>query len=173
MNIINPGARAQQIHSTLWTIHDVFTEDFLADLDRHFSAGTVWHMDRDFARLSYPADPNHDHEFVDAGNIFSDWVSTVLSKPVVYQTAKLFLDLPDSHVPVHSDAADIDIMSQIYLMDTHRALPGTVFMEPVICTVPYRRNSGYININTDLKKHMSPRVVDSVRTSLAFQLLFA
>lgn len=172
MSTLNPQRSAQQIHATLWEIHDVFTDQALADLSQHYAAGTIWHMDRDLARLSYPYDLSQD-PLESLGQQFSAWISELLARGISYRRAKIFLDLPGSHVPRHRDAPDIDIMCQVYLTSSDLPLPGTVFREPTWHTVPYRRNHGYVNINTDLKTHESPASRNGLRASLGFQLLFA
>lgn len=171
MSLINPNIKIQQIHSTLWEIYDVFTQEFLASLQQHFDHGTEWCMDRPLARLSYPIGNDQD-PFTDVGQELAPWVSAAVGQQINYRKAKIFLDLPGSEVPIHRDADNIDVMSQVYLMDVDRPMPGTMFMEPIPHTVKYRYNSGYLNLNTDRKIHRSAFLHQGYRTSLGFQFYF-
>jgi hypothetical protein len=168
---INSDIKITQIHSTLWEIQDVLTEECLADLQRYFDYGTEWHMDRKLSRLSHPIGNDQD-PFRDLGFEFAPVVAQAIGQEIWYRKAKLFLDLPGSEVPLHSDADNIDVMSQVYLMKSDHPVPGTMFLQPVLHTVKYRYNCGYLNLNTDRKIHQSPFVINGYRTSLGFQFYF-
>ena len=168
---INTNIQVHQIHSTLWEIHDVFTTEFLDSIQQYFDYGTGWHMDRRLARLSYPIGNDQD-PFSDVGWEMAPIVSATVGQEILYRKAKIFLDLPGSEVPRHSDADNIDVMSQVYLMKSDHPVPGTMFLEPVLHTVKYRYNCGYLNLNTDRKIHQSPFLINGYRTSLGFQFYF-
>lgn len=169
--MINSDVTVTQIHSSLWEIENVFTAEFLHSLQQYFDYGTEWHMDRRLARLSYPIG-NDDDPFRDMGWNMASWISGIIAQPIHYRKAKLFLDLPGSEVPRHSDADNIDVMSQVYLMKSDHPIPGTMFLEPVLHTVKYRYNCGYLNLNTDRKIHQSPFLINGYRTSLGMQFYF-
>lgn len=169
--IINPNVTVVSIHSTLWEVKNVFTDSYLAHLDQFFEHGNAWHMDRRLARMSHPVG-NDEDPFWPAGEAMSALVTQAVGQPVQYRKAKLFLDLPGSEVPKHTDASDIDVMTQIYLKKSDHPVPGTMFLEPYIHTVKYEYNCGYFNLNTDRKIHQSPFVINGYRTSMGFQFYF-
>ena len=168
---LNPDIQITQIHSTLWEIAEVFTPEFLDQIQQYFEHGTEWHMDRPLSRLSYPIGNDQD-PFSEVGWEMAPMVSATIGRDILYRKAKIFLDLPGSEVPRHSDADNIDVMSQVYLLKSDRPIPGTMFLEPVLHTVKYRYNCGYLNLNTDRKIHQSPFLINGYRTSLGFQFYF-
>ena len=169
--IINSDIKVVRIHDSLWEVKHVFTDAYLAHLGQFFEYGHAWNMDRRLARLSYPVG-NDDDPFWSAGEELSKIVGDTVGQQIQYRKAKLFLDLPGSEVPKHSDANDIDVMSQIYLLKSDHPMPGTMFLEPIIHTVKYEYNCGYLNLNTDKKIHQSPFVINGYRTSIGFQFYF-
>lgn len=171
MNYINTAASVESVHSTLYTTHNVLSQDALSMIDGYLGHGHVWLMDRPMARLSLP--PGNDEDpFHDVGQEMAAWVSHVFNQKVQYRKAKLFLDLPGSEVPLHKDADNIDVMSQIYLSHSDHPIPGTTFMEPYPFTVPFRYNCGYLNDNQDRKTHRSGFLINGYRLSIGFQFYF-
>jgi hypothetical protein len=173
MKYINPDCQPKAVHASLWQMHHVFAPDFFQKLPEWYQ-GTRWNMDRALARLSWPCFP-YEHNvdpLQDIGQEMAELVSQALGRPVRYTMAKLFLDLPGSSVPLHTDANTIDIMAQVYLSDTDWPLPGTVFEEPWPHTVKYQYNCGYFSINQDQKLHQSGVVNGVCRNSMGFQLCF-
>lgn len=168
MQFINQAIEIVQVHPTLYEINNVFNDEFLADIDARCEHGLTWAMDRRLARLSQT-----DHDFFEqSGREFQTLLSDLAGQEVWYRIGKLFLDLPGAEVPLHSDANDIDIMTQVYLHGTAPNLPGTTFLEPVIHSVKNNYNCGYINFNSDKKKHQSTHVVGGYRLTTAFQFYF-
>ena len=174
MTYINPAATLVPIHHSLWEMHDVFLPEFFNALPDYHNQ-TRWNMDRALARLSWPCFPyeNNLDPLQQLGTEMAQLVSRALSREVHYSMAKLFLDLPGSCVPLHSDSDRIDIMAQVYITQTDWPLPGTVFEQPWPHTVQYRYNCGYFNLNQDRKLHHSGQVTGVCRSSVGFQLYFA
>jgi hypothetical protein len=167
-NVLGPKLAMEQISPTLWEIHDVFHEEYLAYLDRYTHDTNVWIMNRAESRISSPID-NTSKPFDAAGRALLPTVSQHLSVPLQYSFAKMFLDFAGSSVPMHTDQPGIAVMCQIYLTAGDFTIPGTVFMDPTLHTVKFRRNHGYVNLNIDAKNHMSPKLTTGVRVSLALQ----
>jgi hypothetical protein len=171
MNYINVDAVSTPVHPTLFTTENVLSQSALDLIQEYCGHGHVWHMDRPMARLSLP--PGNDEDpFEHIGHDMAAWVSDVFRSEVRYRKAKLFLDLPGSEVPLHKDADNIDIMSQVYLTHSDHPIPGTTFMEPYPFTVPFQYNSGYLNDNRDRKTHRSGFVINGYRLSIGFQFYF-
>lgn len=167
-DILGAGLVLEQISPTLWEMHDVFHEEYLAYLDRYVDDSNIWVMDRAASRISSPVD-NSSKPFDAAGRALLSIIRPHLPVPVQFGFAKMFLDFAGSSVPMHTDGPSIAVMAQIYLTAGDFTLPGTVFMDPMLHTVKFRRNHGYINLNTDAKNHMSPKLSTGVRISLALQ----
>lgn len=167
-DILGPGLELEQISPTLWEIHEVFHNQYLAYLDRYVADSNVWIMDRAVSRMSSPVDKTS-NPFDAAGLALLPKISQHLPISVHFDLAKMFLDFAGSSVPMHVDAPCIDVMCQIYLTAGDFTIPGTVFMDPTLHTVRFRRNHGYVNLNTDAKNHMSPKLTTGVRISLALQ----
>lgn len=169
MNFINPNLEVIKIHNTLWEVKQIFTEDALSFFDSCFDSERRWNMDRRLERLSLPC-PGEEDLFYPIGTQLAETVSNTIGQKVNYATSKLFLDLPKSHVPKHSDADQIYVMSQVYLgKNNDNFIPGTEFLEPVVHTVNYENNCGYFNLNTDKKSHQSVNVMNDYRLSVGFQ----
>lgn len=167
-DILGAGLVLEQISPTLWEMHDVFHEEYLAYLDRYVDDSNVWIMDRAASRISSPVN-TMSKPFDAAGRALLPRISQHLPVPVQFDFAKMFLDFAGSSTPMHVDQPNITVMCQIYLTAGDFTIPGTVFMDPVLHAVRFRRNHGYINLNTDAKNHMSPKLTTGVRISLALQ----
>ena len=170
-NILNKNLQVINIHEFLWEVKEIFSKECLDFLDQFFEYGNEWHMDRKLARLSYPVGNDND-PFWAVGEAVKNLVINTIGHDCRYRKAKLFLDLPGSEVPRHSDAEDIDVMTQVYLKHSDHPIPGTMFLEPFIHTVKYEYNCGYFNLNTDRKIHQSPFLINGYRTSMGFQFYF-
>lgn len=171
-DILSDDLKVIKISSTLWEIHDVFTDVYLAALDRYAAQSQAWLMDRPLSRISAPAD-TATRPFDAAGHALLLHLQQHTNAAVDFRLGKLFLDFPGTGVPLHTDPADIAVMVQVYLTRGEFTVPGTVFMDPTIHTVRFRRNCGYINLNTDAKNHMSPRLTTGIRISLGLQYQWA
>ena len=162
---LNPDLEIVIIHSTLAEIKNVFTTATLELIDGYFEHDHEWLMDRRLARLSYPTRNDID-PFKEIGQDMCSLANEVYANSnLIYRKAKLFLDLPGSEVPKHSDADDIGLMSQVYLRNSNHPIPGTIFLEPFIHTVKYEYNCGYLNLNFDKKIHQSGFLINGYRTS--------
>ena len=169
MNFINPDLKIIKIHDTLWEVKQIFTEEALSIFDSCFDNDYKWNMDRRLERLSLKF-PIEEDLFSPIGAQLADTVSNTIEQEVIYACAKIFLDLPNSHVPKHSDSDQIYVMSQVYLgKNNNNLIPGTQFLEPIIHTVNYENNCGYFNLNTDKKIHQSLHVKNDYRLSIGFQ----
>ena len=170
MQYLNPNLEVIPIHGSLWEIKNVFTQECLDFIDGFFEHGHNWHMDRRLQRMSFPTS-NELSPFLDLGQELCAVAKAAVGRDLRYRVAKLFLDIPGSEVPRHSDADDIVVMSQIYLRKSNHPIPGTMFLEPTIHTVQYEYNCGYFNLNTDKKIHQSPFLINGYRTSIGFQFI--
>ena len=162
---LNPNLEIVRIHDTLAEIKNVFSQETLDLIDGYFEHDHEWLMDRRLARLSYPTSNDVD-PFNAIGLDMCALANEVYnSANLIYRKSKLFLDLPGSEVPKHSDANDIGLMSQVYLRNSNHPIPGTIFLEPFIHTVKYEYNCGYLNLNFDKKIHQSGFLINGYRTS--------
>jgi len=86
--------------------------------------------------------------------------------------SKYWIDLPQFGCQIHSDAPDLYVNYQIYIYTSPGADVPCVGAEFLHVDPPYRvdfkSNHGYININSDLKKHWVPGG-HAIRTSVMFQ----
>lgn len=165
---LSPSLELVRIHDTLWEMRDVFSKDYLDYIDTFLDRGHNWFMDRRLSRLSLPAD-TLDQPFESAGIALAQKISQVIGETLCLRHAKLLLDLPGNHgVPTHVDDPSILVMCQVYLTGSLRPLPGTTFLDPRQHTIQYQVNHGYININTDAKRHNSLPTTD-LRCSMALQ----
>lgn len=171
MQLLNPNASHIKVHDTLFCTYDVLSQPALDHINQYLEFGHQWHMDRRLARLSFPSG-NDIHPFTDIGEQMADFVSEVMHERVLYRTAKIFLDLPGSEVPLHCDADNIGVMSQVYLSQSDHPIPGTTFLQPYPYTVPFKYNCGYLNDNRDRKIHKSGFLINGYRLSIGFQFYF-
>ena len=176
---ISPNIEIIQVHSTLYEIKNVFTQDYLDLIDTRLEYGFLWNMDRKLQRLSHSGieenvltDKNAMDPFYHAGAELEPLVSKLANEKLSYRIAKLFLDLPGSEVPRHHDNNDIAVMLQVYLYASGPKVPGTCFLEPMFNNVDFEYNCGYININTDKKYHLSPTVHRGYRSSIGYQFIY-
>jgi hypothetical protein len=93
----------------------------------------------------------------------------IVGRKLAPAESKVWLDLPYFHCPYHSDAGLLVATYQVYLWQYGGNVTGTGFchVEPEVI-IPFKENTGYINLNEDLKIHHANRT-EGVRLSCAFQ----
>lgn len=161
MNIIN-------IAPKLWLVQDVFepeTLNWLNNITTHTE--NQFEVSRPHHRLNLL--PGNDYaEIQEIGLEFIPLLNQITDQQLNFMIAKFWLDLPGFGCQVHHDAEDILVTMQIYLASSGDTV-GAEFLhvDPGI-KVPIEPNSGYINLNSDLKLH---QVISGsgTRQSIAFQ----
>jgi hypothetical protein len=164
MQIINPDYQIQAISNTLFEVYDFFTPEIRSWLLSQYHAGHDWQFDIGSARRLVRVLPRQGLglQIIQATEqMLSAWQG----KPMANQSAKLFFDTRGYRTGAHYDDAEIEIMLQIYLDSDYLGTPGTIFYVEQTYQTAFRPNSGYININSDLKWHESATVVHGVRKS--------
>lgn len=160
----------------LWYANNVFdqsTLDWIRTL-RH-DMTTVFHVTRPENRLLL-ADSDATQYINKLGSSFVPTLNEVTGVNLNFMTAKYWLDLPNFGCQIHSDSEEIIATMQVFVdlvyndqWPTRVQIRGTEFMhvDPYI-EIPLAENCGYLNLNTDLKKH---RVIGGMglRCSVAFQ----
>lgn len=169
MSYINPEVEIFPVHATLWQVKNIFTDNALDIFNMTFNPDTIWKMDRPLARLSFDGDLKGPISRI--GEELATTVGNTIGQPVEYRAGKVFIDLPGSEVPRHFDDTAITVMAQFYIGKYNYPVPGTLFLEPFIYTVPYEFNCGYINLNADKKMHQSPFIKSGIRTSVGYQFI--
>lgn len=164
MQVISDGLQIKPISSTLFEVHDFFTEQARSWLLNQYTAGHDWQFEPcSNDRLSHLIHRR------DTGSIIIGATETMLSawRGQIYsnQCCKLFFDTRGYKTGVHADDAEIEIMLQIYLESDYIGTPGTIFHIEHTYQTEFRPGSGYININSDAKIHESATVARGSRKS--------
>jgi hypothetical protein len=99
-------------------------------------------------------------------------LSEIAGCDLEFMESKYWLDLPQFGCQVHNDAPDLYVNYQIYIYTSPGADAPCVGAEFLHVDPPYlvdfKPNYGYININSDLKKHWVYGG-HAIRTSVMFQ----
>lgn len=106
------------------------------------------------------------------GSIQKSALAEIAGCELEFIESKFWLDLPQFGCQIHSDSPDLYVNYQIYIYTSPGADVPCVGAEFLHVDPPYlvdfKPNRGYININSDLKKHWVYGG-HAIRTSVMFQ----
>lgn len=164
MQVISSTLQIKPISSTLFEVHDFFTDQARSWLLSQYTTGHDWQFE--------PYSSNRLARVIcreGTGDVIvqatEHWLSSWQTQGYSNQCCKLFFDVRGYRTGVHADASEIEIMLQIYLDSDYMGTPGTIFHIEQTYQTNFRPGSGYININTDGKIHESATVARGSRKS--------
>ena len=163
MSLVNCQCDVEVISPTLFVVKNFFTDQGLGWLLQHFQPGHNWQFQPHPSRLV------HELPVIETGSELMTQVGQIVQqhcdKPLKNLGHKLFYDTRGYRTGFHYDSPDIAVMLQIYLASDYLGTPGTIFHIEKTYQTGFIPNSGYININQDLKLHESSMVISGCRKS--------
>jgi len=172
IKIYNSEAEVRPAASNLWYVSNCFDESTFKWLSQLFlDYDELWHRHQDCLEYRIQLAPES-KSFKGINDLCFDMterMEEVVGKKLAPAESKVWMDLPYFHCPYHSDAGLLLVTYHVYLWQYGGNVPGTTFChtEPEV-TIPFKANSGYINLNEDLKIHHANRS-EGVRLSACFQ----
>lgn len=170
--IYNSEAEVRPAAPNLWSVSNCFDEhtfNWLSNM--YLDHDEIWHRHRDCLeyRLQIAPDSKSFDSMTRLCNDMTGRMEEIVGLSLAPAESKVWLDLPYFHCPYHPDAELLVVTYQVYLWSYGGHVPGTTFChtEPPT-TVPFLPNTGYINLNKDLKVHHVDRT-EGVRLSCCFQ----
>ena len=164
MQVISTDLEIRPISSTLFEVQDFFTDQARSWLLSQYTSGHDWQFEPySSSRLARVIRREGTGDAIVQAT--ETWLSAWQARAYSNQCCKLFFDTRGYRTGVHADAAEIDIMLQIYLESDYIGTPGTIFHIEHTYQTEFRPGAGYININSDGKIHESATVVRGSRKS--------
>lgn len=156
------------VAENLWIIENAFDKSTLQWLQQIVTnTENQFQVTRPHNRLSLL--PSEDYNRIQQlGLDLIPKLNSITDQDLNFMIAKYWLDLPGFGCQIHHDADDILVTFQCYLNHDGNTVGAEFLHSDPSIQIPIETNSGYINLNTDLKKH---QVISGVgtRQSIAFQ----
>ena len=154
--IYDTDAEVQPVASQLWSVKNCFGEKTFQELSTtHLNHVDAWHRHPDCLeyRLQLTPDSPMLRKIQSMAPKIMLGLEKITGMELMPAECKMWLDLSNWHCPYHSDAGLLAVTYQVYLW-THGDVHGTEFTHSNPRTrFNFVPNTGYINLNTDLKEH--------------------
>ncbi len=154
--IYDTDCEVTAIADRLWQVENCFGKDTFAELSStHLNHVDAWHRHPDCLeyRLQLTPDSPTTQKLRDMAPQLLPEIERITGLSLMPADCKMWLDISNWHCPYHSDAELLAVTYQVYLW-THGDVHGTEFMHSTPPTkMAFVPNTGYINLNTDLKQH--------------------
>lgn len=164
VHIYDQAANVESVAPNLWAITDVFSQtemDFLRGLNMWqpgFERNETWIHDDSCTscRLLLAKNSASFGHVQNMGEPMRSALSTICGTELRFSTSKVWLDIGGSNFVAHVDDPNICVTMQVYVW-SYGSVSGTRFLhvDPAI-QFPFTPNTGYINLNSDLKRHDVP-----------------
>jgi hypothetical protein len=169
--IYDTTAEVDQVADRLWSVKNCFGNETFKQLSNtHLNYVDIWHRHPDCLefRLQLTPDSPTLSTLNEMSHKMLPALETITEQSLMPAECKMWLDLSNWHCPYHSDAELLVVTYQVYLW-THGTVHGTEFCHSDPRTrLDFLPNTGYINLNTDLKQHHADTITGT-RLSACFQ----
>jgi len=170
--IYNSEAEVRPAAPNLWSVGNCFDDDTFKWLSQlYLGYDEKWNRNQDCLeyRLQLTQDSKSFDLMTQMCKDMTPQIEEIVGRRLDHVGSKAWLDLPYFHCPYHPDAGLLLVTYQVYLWNYGGHVPGTTFchVEPEV-SIPFVPNTGYINLNEDLKIHHVNRI-EGIRLSCCFQ----
>jgi len=166
-------SEVNSVADNLWSVTNCFdTETFKHFSNLHLSHDETWHRHEDCLEYRLQLTPESPTmvKMRELSRAMMPKIANIVGHALVPAECKVWLDLSDWHCPYHADAPLLFVTYQVYFW-SHGVVHGTEFCHTEPRTdIKFVPNTGYINLNQDLKVHHSDRMTGT-RLSACWQYI--
>ncbi len=159
------------IADQLWRVENCFSEPVFKELSTvHLNHCDTWHRHPDCLEYRLQLTPQSPtlYRLKDMAPLMLPAIEEITGESLMPADAKMWLDISNWHCPYHSDAEMLVVTYQVYLW-CHGDIHGTEFTHSdPRARLDFVPNTGYINLNTDLKEHHADTITGT-RLSACWQ----